>query len=132
MKHARATLFHSDSGTGHEQGWQTPDCPIHHLQPLQLQISLACGKAEEVQPVPEGPVELERERARRTKIMVKDYNFKVIGGDGVEAYLKEMGKQGWILANIQPASRKIEDKGEGTLETVMAILITMEKEMQQT
>lgn len=77
-------------------------------------------------------MELERERARRTKIMVKDYNFKVIGGDGVEAYLKEMGKQGWILANIQPASRKIEDKGEGTLETVMAILITMEKEMQQT
>jgi len=60
--------------------------------------------------------------------MVKEYAFRAVAGDAVEAFMNEMGKQGYVLVNIQPVGRRINDTETGTQEIVSSFGITMERE----
>jgi len=60
--------------------------------------------------------------------MTKEYAFRAVAGDGVETFLNEMAKEGWILTNIQPVGRRIRDTSEGTEEIVFSFGVTVERE----
>ena len=65
--------------------------------------------------------------------MKMEYVFTVLPGDNIQSYLNARGQEGYRLANIQPARKKINEEIENnvpqTVETVTALLVTMEREI---
>ena len=60
---------------------------------------------------------------------MKQYVVRVVAGEGVETFLNEQAKQGYVLVNLQPVARRIRDIDLGTEEMVFSFLATMEKEV---
>lgn len=65
--------------------------------------------------------------------MAKQYLFRAVGGDAVEAFLNEMASQGYVLVNIQPVGRRIRETSApelGTEEVVFSFGILLEREVK--
>jgi hypothetical protein len=60
----------------------------------------------------------------------REYVTTSIGPEAVQEFLNEMGKQGYMLVNIQPLTKKIDVREVDTVETTVTFIVTVERAIE--